>query len=109
MTPAVARAGMAVAWGADLNCIDRGGSWCSSSGSAATAYCYRLSPGNRLDGVGFRLVRDSTDLHTFRGGCHHFPAGSAPLNVCYNHHSITRQDYLGIRLVADASLKDRTR
>jgi len=109
VTPAVARAGMAVAWGADLMCVDRGGSWSSNSGSASTAYRYGLSPGNRLDGVGFRLVRDSTDLRTFRGGCHSFPADYALKNVCYNYHLITQQDYLGIRLVADASLKDRTR
>ena len=82
MTPAEARAGMAIAWDADLKCVDRGG---------------------------FRLVRDSTGLRTFRGGCHSFPAVSARVNVCYNHHPITRQDYLGIRLVADAPIKDRTR
>jgi formylglycine-generating enzyme required for sulfatase activity len=109
VTPAVARAGMAVAWDADLECVDRGGIWCSSSGSAATTYRYGLSPEMRLNGVGFRLVRDSTDLRTFRGGCHSFPADYALKNACYNHHSITRQDYLGIRLVADAPIKDRTR
>jgi hypothetical protein len=107
---------MAVAWDADLKCVERGGSWNRSAVSARAANRGGLDPGYRdgdlgfRDGLlGFRLVRDSTDLRTFRGGCHSFPADYALKNVCYNYHSITQQDYLGIRLVADASLKDRTR
>ena len=58
MTPAVARAGMAVAWYAGVTCAFRGGSWNYTASGARATNRYGFSSGTRLDGLGFRLCRE---------------------------------------------------